>query len=101
SVSADLSGADVKTGLARWLFLNNGRHVLTLAAWLAALKALALAYIPSMRALELRIPPLAVVIVLALVMWAVARWLPGADFDVPARPFLAVALAVLGAAVTG
>lgn len=40
-----LSGAadtdtDVRTGLARWLLVNNGRHVLTLAAWLAALKAL-------------------------------------------------------------
>ena len=37
---AGLSEADVRTGLARWLRLNNGRHVLTLAAWLAALKAL-------------------------------------------------------------
>lgn len=40
-----LSGAadtdtDVRTGLARWLLVNNGRHVLTFAAWFAALKAL-------------------------------------------------------------
>lgn len=40
SGAADMSEADVRTGLAQWLFLNNGRHVLTLAAWLAALKAL-------------------------------------------------------------
>lgn len=38
----DASGAAVRTGLDRWLLLNNGRHALTLAAWLAALKALSL-----------------------------------------------------------
>lgn len=34
--------ADVKTTLAQWLLMNHGRHVLTLASWLAALKALSL-----------------------------------------------------------
>ena len=38
SGAADVSA--VRAGLAQWLLLNNGRHVLTLAAWLAALKAL-------------------------------------------------------------
>jgi len=39
SGAVDVSDA-VRTGLAQWLLLNHGRHVLTLAAWLAALKAL-------------------------------------------------------------
>lgn len=33
---------DVKPGLSRWLLMNHGRHALTLAGWLAALKALSL-----------------------------------------------------------
>jgi hypothetical protein len=37
-----LARADVAAGLSQWLFLNHGRHALTLAAWLAALKALSL-----------------------------------------------------------
>lgn len=41
SKAAELSDA-VRSGLARWLLVNNGRHALTLAAWLAALKALSL-----------------------------------------------------------
>jgi hypothetical protein len=36
----DLSQAGVNTVLAQWLLLDYGRHVLTLAGWLAALKAL-------------------------------------------------------------
>jgi hypothetical protein len=40
SGAPDLSDAEVRTGLVRWLRVNNGRHVLTFAAWLAALKAL-------------------------------------------------------------
>ena len=32
----------VKATLSRWLLMNHGRHVLTLAGWLAALKALSL-----------------------------------------------------------
>ena len=37
-----LQQAEVKTALSQWMFLNHGRHVLTLVAWLAALKALSL-----------------------------------------------------------
>jgi len=32
----------VQEALSQWLFLNHGRHVLTLTAWLASLKALSL-----------------------------------------------------------
>ena len=34
------AGPVVDETLARWTMLNNGRHLLTLAAWLAALRAL-------------------------------------------------------------
>ncbi len=34
-----LPEAEVQAALSHWLFLDNGRHVLTLAGWLAALKA--------------------------------------------------------------
>jgi hypothetical protein len=37
-----LADADVKVALSRWLLMNHGRHVLTLAGWLAALKAFSL-----------------------------------------------------------
>jgi hypothetical protein len=37
-----LSEAQVQTALSHWLFLDYGRHILTLAGWLAALKALSL-----------------------------------------------------------
>ncbi|HEX7009331.1 MAG TPA: hypothetical protein VF184_05080 [Phycisphaeraceae bacterium] len=33
---------DVVAALSRWLLINHGRHVLTLAGWLAALRALSL-----------------------------------------------------------
>ena len=36
----DLSEAEVKATLSKWRRRNYGRHALTLAAWLAALKAL-------------------------------------------------------------
>jgi len=36
----DLPEAEVKATLSQWRFRNYGRHVLTLGAWLAALKAL-------------------------------------------------------------
>jgi anthrone oxygenase-like protein len=36
----DLPEAEVKATLSQWRRLNYGRHVLTLGAWLAALKAL-------------------------------------------------------------
>ena len=38
----DLLEAKVNATLSQWLLLDYGRHVLTLAAWLAALKALSL-----------------------------------------------------------
>ena len=37
-----LSEAQVQETLSHWLFLDYGRHILTLAGWLAALKALSL-----------------------------------------------------------
>jgi hypothetical protein len=38
----DLSEAAVQAALSQWLLLDYGRHVLTLGAWLAALKAFSL-----------------------------------------------------------
>jgi hypothetical protein len=40
--SSDIPPAQVKPMLAQWLWLNQGRHALTLLGWLAALKALSL-----------------------------------------------------------
>lgn len=40
SSATDAPAAEVRAGLSRWLLVNNGRHLLTLVAWLAALKAL-------------------------------------------------------------
>ena len=40
--TADLPEAEVNATLSQWLLLDYGRHALTLAAWLAALKALSL-----------------------------------------------------------
>jgi hypothetical protein len=37
-----LADGDIKAALSQWLLMNHGRHVLTLAGWLAALKALTL-----------------------------------------------------------
>jgi len=37
-----LPEAEVRAALSQWLFLDYGRHVLTLAGWLAALKAFSL-----------------------------------------------------------
>ncbi len=37
-----LADAAVRATLSQWLLVNHGRHVLTLAGWLAALKALSL-----------------------------------------------------------
>ena len=39
---SDLPDADIAARLSQWLLLDYGRHVLTLAAWLAALKAFSL-----------------------------------------------------------
>ena len=38
----DLPQVEVQEALSQWLLLDYGRHVLTLAAWLAALKAFSL-----------------------------------------------------------
>ena len=38
----DLPQAEVQDALSQWMLLNYGRHVLTLGAWLAALKAFSL-----------------------------------------------------------
>ena len=38
----DLPQAEVQEALSQWLLLDYGRHVLTVAAWLAALKAFSL-----------------------------------------------------------
>lgn len=53
-----------------------------------------------MRALELRVPPPVVALVVALLMWAAARATPRLGVDVPARPVIAIALAVVGVVVT-
>jgi hypothetical protein len=42
TVTEDLPEAEVQATLSQWLLLDYGRHGLTLAAWLAALKALSL-----------------------------------------------------------
>lgn len=52
-----------------------------------------------MRALELRVPPPAVALVAALLMWAAARATPGFHVDMPARATVAIVLAVVGAVV--
>ena len=38
----ELSQAEVRATLSQWLLLDYGRHLLTLAGWLAALKAFSL-----------------------------------------------------------
>ena len=42
TATEDLPEAEVQATLSQWLLLDYGRHALTLAAWLAALKALSL-----------------------------------------------------------
>lgn len=49
-----------------------------------------------MQSLELKIPPLVVVIVFALAMWLVSMAVPAFQFSVPARHILALALAAAG-----
>ena len=52
-----------------------------------------------MRQLELKIPPLIVVAIAALLMWAVARATPRLTVAYPARPLIAAALLVSGIAI--
>ncbi|HEY0877578.1 MAG TPA: isoprenylcysteine carboxylmethyltransferase family protein [Zeimonas sp.] len=49
--------------------------------------------------LELKVPPPVVTLVVGVLMWAVARWLPALDFPVPARGVVASAFAIAGVAL--
>jgi protein-S-isoprenylcysteine O-methyltransferase Ste14 len=53
-----------------------------------------------MRLLELRVPPLAVVLGVAALMWLVARAAPAFGVALPARSILAAGLAVAGVATS-
>ena len=53
-----------------------------------------------MRALELKIPPLALVLLTAAVTWLSARTAPTFTFVIPLRNSIAVAIALLGAATS-
>jgi protein-S-isoprenylcysteine O-methyltransferase Ste14 len=46
--------------------------------------------------LELKIPPAAIVLVTALLMWVLSRWLPFGIFVVPGRIVLAIIIAGMG-----
>jgi protein-S-isoprenylcysteine O-methyltransferase Ste14 len=46
--------------------------------------------------LELRVPPPAVAVVVAILMWLAARLVPALDFQPPAGGVLAITLAVIG-----
>lgn len=54
-----------------------------------------------MNALELRIPPLAVGVILGALMWLVKRVVPALDFTLPGRHLIAVAVAIAGAVIIG
>jgi protein-S-isoprenylcysteine O-methyltransferase Ste14 len=49
------------------------------------------------RALDLKVPPVAVVVVTAALMWLGARALPRSDFLLPGRPWVAGGIALAGA----
>jgi protein-S-isoprenylcysteine O-methyltransferase Ste14 len=51
-----------------------------------------------MRGLELKIPPPAVALITALLMWLVSRAIPALDFGFPARRVFAIGLAAIGVA---
>ena len=53
-----------------------------------------------MNFLELKVPPVAVTFLTALLMWLVARSLPAGAFVVPARIQFAMILAIIGAATS-
>lgn len=57
----------------------------------------------TLRFLELRVPPVAVVIAFTFALWAAARWLPGATVAIPGHRYIAFALfaAGLGIAAAG
>lgn len=52
-----------------------------------------------MRFLELKVPPVALFLIVAALMWLVARAVPGAAFPLPARQPIAWVLAAAGVAV--
>jgi protein-S-isoprenylcysteine O-methyltransferase Ste14 len=49
--------------------------------------------------LELRVPPPAVMALVALLMWLVARAMPMLDFQLPARGTLAIIIGLIGLAI--
>lgn len=52
-----------------------------------------------MRSLELKIPPVALVILLGALMWVVTRTMPGFAFNLPGRLVITTGLAVCGTVV--
>ena len=52
-----------------------------------------------MKSLELKVPPLALVLVTALLMWLVARFVPASRFALPARALISAGAAVIGTIV--
>jgi protein-S-isoprenylcysteine O-methyltransferase Ste14 len=54
-----------------------------------------------MKYVDLKIPPVAVVLCTASLMWAVARFLPVGDVQLPARIFFAIACAGAGVVTSG
>jgi protein-S-isoprenylcysteine O-methyltransferase Ste14 len=49
------------------------------------------------RALDLKVPPAAVVVLTAALMWLGARALPNSDFHLPGRPYTAAGIVLAGA----
>lgn len=58
---------------------------------------------PTLRSLELKIPPVALVLLLAASMWGVARLVPATGFSMPGASFVAAAATLAGVliALTG
>lgn len=54
-----------------------------------------------MQVLELKIPPVALVLLVAALMWLIAWGMPAFGFEFPARDVLSVSVAVAGAIVSG
>lgn len=54
-----------------------------------------------MNSLELKFPPVAVVLCTASLMWVVARFLPVGDVQLPAHIFFAITCAAVGVAISG
>lgn len=53
-----------------------------------------------MRVLRFQIPPVVVVLVTAASMWLSSRAVPAFDFQIPFQGFIAIALAIAGAAIS-